>query len=65
VPLHEFGRNAYTPGLYVHFATSKILFGDKIWMPDSEHLLKTRNSIVDKSKCRGRKLATTRSEGGS
>ncbi len=44
---HEVGRNAHAPGLYVHFTPGEIMFGGGIWMPDSEHLAKIRNSIID------------------
>lgn len=44
---HSAGRNAHTPGFYVHLAPGEVFFGGGIWKPDSNALDKIRNRIAE------------------
>jgi uncharacterized protein (TIGR02453 family) len=44
---HELGKDAHTPGFYVHFSPDEIVFGGGIWIPPNSELNKIRNTIVE------------------
>jgi uncharacterized protein (TIGR02453 family) len=44
---HDAGKDAYTPGFYLHLEPGNVFAGAGIWHPDSGSLLAIRNAIVD------------------
>lgn len=44
---HELGKDAHTPGFYVHLSPEEVVFGGGIWIPPNSELAKIRNTIVD------------------
>jgi uncharacterized protein (TIGR02453 family) len=44
---HELGKDAHTPGFYVHMSPEEVVFGGGIWMPPNSELTKIRDTIVD------------------
>jgi uncharacterized protein (TIGR02453 family) len=44
---HELGKDAHTPGFYVHFSPEEVVFGGGIWMPPNAELAKIRDTIVE------------------
>ncbi len=44
---HELGKDAHTPGFYVHMSVEELVFGGGIWVPPNSELIKIRDTIVD------------------
>ena len=44
---HELGKDAHTPGFYVHMSAEELVFGGGIWVPPNSELIKIRDTIVD------------------
>ena len=44
---HDKGKDAHTPGFYLHLEPGQVFVGIGIWHPDSTSLTKIRNAIVD------------------
>ena len=44
---HDLGKDAHTPGFYVHMSADEVFFGAGIWMPPNSELIKIRDTIVD------------------
>lgn len=44
---HEAGKDAYTPGFYLHLEPGNVFAGGGIWHPDSATLQSIRTAIVD------------------
>ena len=44
---HELGKDAHTPGFYVHMSDEELVFGGGIWAPPNSELIKIRDTIVD------------------
>ncbi|HKJ74792.1 MAG TPA: DUF2461 domain-containing protein [Alphaproteobacteria bacterium] len=47
---HRLGRDAHSPGFYVHLAPDEVFFGGGVWMPPSDALATIREAIRDKPK---------------
>jgi uncharacterized protein (TIGR02453 family) len=47
---HEQGKDAHTPGFYLHVEPGNCFVGMGIWRPDGKTLRKIRDGIVDDSK---------------
>lgn len=43
---HEWGRDAHTPGFYLHLEPGDIFFGCGLWHPEPEPLRRVRDAIV-------------------
>ena len=44
---HELGKDAHTPGFYLHLSPAEVVMGGGIWMPPNSELSKIRDTIVD------------------
>ena len=44
---HELGKDAHTPGFYVHLSAEEVVIGAGIWLPPNSELIKIRDTIVD------------------
>jgi len=44
---HEAGKDAHSPGFYLHIEAGKVLFGGGIWMPPNTVLYQIRDAIVE------------------
>ncbi|MFV2032741.1 MAG: DUF2461 domain-containing protein [Gammaproteobacteria bacterium] len=44
---HNLGKDAHTPGFYVHLSAEEVVFGGGIWLPSAPELIKIRDTIVD------------------
>jgi uncharacterized protein (TIGR02453 family) len=44
---HELGKDAHTPGFYIHLSPTEVIIGAGIWLPPSTELTRIRDTIVD------------------
>jgi len=50
---HELGKDAHTPGFYLHLEPKAVFVGAGIWHPDAPTLAKIREAIADDAKAWG------------